>query len=123
MGCSFLFRNPQIELNIFNFKYLVSMNGLSLICSVFLLVALAPLPSGFYTFLRIVVFIGALVIAFGKHASANSLLRWGFIAIAVLFNPIIPVYLYEKGIWMPIDIIAAIAFAAYSFNSSSKSKV
>jgi hypothetical protein len=30
--------------------------------------------------------------------------------VVVLFNPIIPVHLYDKVIWMPIDIAAAIVF-------------
>ena len=35
---------------------------------------------------------------------------WIFGFLAVLYNPIIPVYLYEKEIWMVVNIITAIIF-------------
>jgi hypothetical protein len=30
--------------------------------------------------------------------------------MAILFNPIIPIYLYDRDIWIPIDIVGAIIF-------------
>ena len=34
---------------------------------------------------------------------------WGLITIAILFNPIIPIYLGSKSLWMVIDV-AVIGF-------------
>ncbi len=47
----------------------------------------------------------------------NGINFWviAFGLIAVVFNPIIPVYLYDKALWAPIDIVAAILFGVKSF--------
>lgn len=76
---------------------------------VFLLIALLPLPYGYYQFMRIVVCIAAAYIAF--RAFSFNQRGWGvaFGMIAILFNPIIPVHL-SRGVWAPIDIAAAVLF-------------
>jgi FtsH-binding integral membrane protein len=40
---------------------------------------------------------------------------WGFVASAVLFNPVFPVYL-DKSVWQIIDVAVAVFFFA-SFNA------
>jgi len=70
---------------------------------VLLVLAATPLPYGFYTLIRIIVCLfmaWAAVIFFKKEVET---LPWIFIALAVLFNPIIPVYL-SKEIWVVIDL-------------------
>jgi hypothetical protein len=70
-----------------------------------LLFALFPLPYGYYSFVRIIitsVFVWAAYISHKR--SPSSLLPWISIIIAVLFNPINPIYL-SKGIWRIIDIM------------------
>ena len=65
----------------------------------------------FYTFLRWVVTaasIWAFVVA-KNHDKTWAVVA--FAAVAVLFNPIIPVHL-SRDIWRPIDIIAALLFVA-----------
>ncbi|WP_368483009.1 DUF6804 family protein [Bacillus sp. MRMR6] len=32
-----------------------------------------------------------------------------FIIVLILFNPILPIYLYDRSIWLLIDIIASVA--------------
>ena len=61
-----------------------------------------PLGGGYYDLLRIVVSIAALI-----NVLRGSFL---FIPILILFNPIVPVYLYDKGLWTMIDIASGIAF-------------
>ncbi len=77
-----------------------------------LLLALADMPCGYYIFMRIVVCLLSFIIANGSYKSENSInltvILFGLMAI--LFNPIIPVYLYDRDIWMPIDIIGAVVF-------------
>ena len=71
-----------------------------------LLLALGDWPYGFYTFLRIGVsataFVGAL------QAFSNELAGWGVVlsGIAILFNPLIPIYLSQAA-WAPIDVVCA----------------
>ena len=73
-------------------------------------IALLPITGGFYTLVRIAITIGAVIAAFQN--SSNGINTWSimFGIVAILFNPVIPVYLHDKGAWMMIDIIAMILF-------------
>ena len=79
-------------------KYLLSL------CIVLLLLCMGDLPIGYYTFVRII------IIIVNEPVKDLNFWRVAFGLIAIVFNPIIPVYLHDKAIWMPIDIIAAILF-------------
>ena len=82
-----------------------------------LLVALANMPSGYYVFMRIIVSLASAIIAYGSYKREDSLngsaILFGLMAI--LFNPIIPVYLYDREIWGPIDILGAIVYIIKGF--------
>lgn len=72
-----------------------------------LFIAILPLGYSYYVFLRIIVTVtgGLLAYYFYNHQSQ----KWVFFAaMAILWNPIIPVYLSKEN-WVPIDLIAAIA--------------
>lgn len=72
-----------------------------------LLLALIPLPYGYYTFLRIVVTLCAALAAFEFYMSAKwRFISYIFIGIAILFNPVLPIYL-TRTIWAPFDVIVA----------------
>ena len=81
------------------------MKTLYIACCIILGIALLPIAGGFYTLVRIAITIGAVIAAFQN--SSNGIM---FGIVAILFNPIIPVYLHDKGAWMMIDIIAMILF-------------
>ena len=85
---------------------------LLLIPAAMLLLAMADMPSGYYVFMRIVVCLACAVVAYGSYKREDSLNSSAILfgLMAILFNPIIPVYLYDREIWMPIDIIGAIVF-------------
>lgn len=89
------------------------MKPLYITCCVLLVIALLPLPGGFYTLVRIITTIGAVVAA--VQNSKDGINIWGILfgILAVLFNPVIPVYLHDKGAWSLIDIIAIIIFVCY----------
>lgn len=81
-----------------------------------LFIGAAPLPYGYYTLLRLLAcgfFIWAAII---NHQEQGKVLPWVFGFLAVLFNPIIKIYL-PKEFWMVIDISAAI------FILATKSKI
>jgi len=85
-------------------------------CSAFLmLLALLKLPIGFYTFLRIVITITSVLIIMGIYKNNVNFWIVCFGLIAIMFNPIIPVYLYDRSKWVPINITAALLFTAFSF--------
>lgn len=92
------------------------MRALLLICAGLLLFALFNLPIGYYTFLRIVVTIGAIAVVIKEFDNGLGFWVIAFGLIAILFNPIIPVYLHDKEVWMPIDIISALLFLIKSFS-------
>jgi hypothetical protein len=83
---------------------------------VLLLIAAAPLPYGFYTFIRIIICGFSTVLSYNnfKTTHNNSIWPWFFLLLAVLFNPFIPIHM-EKNVWMIIDIIlgAFFIFLAY----------
>lgn len=76
-----------------------------------LLVALGQHPYGYYTFLRWTVTIAAIVVAWVAWNSTAQWATWPFVGIAVLFNPIAPVYL-DRETWRPIDVLCALVFIA-----------
>lgn len=74
-----------------------------------LFVALGSHPYGYYTFLRWAVCIAAIVVGWVAWASATQWLTWPFVGVAILFNPLAPVYL-RRATWRPIDVVCALAF-------------
>ncbi|WP_424989310.1 DUF6804 family protein [Flagellimonas sp.] len=84
------------------------VKSISLLCALLLFIAVMQLSREYYWLLRIVVFIGALLV-FVKN---RKYVVWAiiFALIAVLFNPIFPIYLYNKAYWIPLDIITGILF-------------
>lgn len=95
------------------------MRALLLICTGLLLLALVDLPIGYYTLLRIVVTIGAGAVVVTEFENGINFWVVVFGLVAILFNPLIPVYLGDKEAWMPIDLIAAILFGIKSFTTKS----
>lgn len=73
-----------------------------------ILIGLGPLPIGYYTLLRWAVCIAAIWIA--VLASQNGRGSWLFllVPVAILFNPIIPVYLMTRAAWAPWDMATAV---------------
>lgn len=86
------------------------MKPLYITVCIILGIALLPISGGFYTLVRIIVTIGA--VAATIQNSSNGINIWSIIygGMAILFNPLFPVYLHDKGAWVMIDIIAIILF-------------
>ncbi len=96
------------------------MKVLTLFCALALLVGCFPMPIGYYTFLRVIVTIGAVLVVVKELQRDVNLLGIAFILMAVLFNPIFPIYLYKKALWMPLDIIGALLFLRYQYREKNK---
>jgi len=73
-----------------------------------LLIGIADLPYGYYTFLRIVVFVVSLYSVYQIKDSEKNVWILLYVGLAILFNPIIPIHLYDKEIWMVIDGLAGV---------------
>lgn len=85
-------------------------NIFAIISAVMLFLAIPPLfPYGYYQILRWVITASAIYIAYlASELKINSWM-WLMAFIAVLFNPLLPIYL-NKATWAPIDFIVAIIF-------------
>jgi hypothetical protein len=94
-------------------NYVVSS---SYFCSALLAFAVFPLPYGYYGLLRFCVTAVAIYCAYDsyKKKAESYYLIW-FLFVAVLFNPIIPIY-FDKTIWAGIDVFLACAFFWYGKN-------
>jgi len=86
------------------------MRPLLLACTVALFIALGNLPIGYYTFLRILVTIGALAVIFSEYQNGSTSWIILFLLVAILFNPILPIYLGRKSAWVVPDLLAGLLF-------------
>lgn len=83
------------------------MKKLTLVTSILLFIGIAPLPYSYYQLLRIVVTITAVLNAINTDAKENYLLKFCFVIVAVVFNPVFPIHL-NKEVWMLVDFFTAI---------------
>jgi hypothetical protein len=74
-------------------------------------IAILPLPYGAYAILKLVICIGAAVIAWTGYATHHrfDLRVLVFGAIAILFNPLLPIH-STRSIWMAADAFALVMF-------------
>jgi len=93
------------------------MRTLFCFCAICCFIAIFGLPISYYTFLRVLITIGAISMIY--HLSLPRYKNHGWIAvfaiILVLFNPIYPFYFYKKAIWIPLDVITGILFLVFAF--------
>ena len=76
------------------------------VSAVMLLLALAPLPYGYYILLRLVVCVAFAWTAFDFSQEGRAPVAAVFVVGALLFNPIIPVHL-NRELWAVLDVAAA----------------
>ena len=77
------------------------------IATAFLLLALLEgWPYGYFTLLRFVVCIAMVLIAYLSYQEKREGWTWSFVVIAILFNPIVPIYLAREAWWF-IDLVVA----------------
>lgn len=99
-----------------NFKHLeIIYKTFFTFCALCCFIAILPLPLFYYTFLRIIIFIGAGIVVyyFGRQREFHWVIVFG--AILILFNPIFPIHLYLKSSWIPIDIVTGVLFLLLVF--------
>lgn len=105
-----LLRSDSLESDKIKMKKNIKFNIYpAIIASILLLASFFPWPYGYYTLLRwfttgIAVYYAYLIYTTQKEKIAWF---WGLAIVAILFNPIAPIYLYDKIIWNIIDIVVA----------------
>lgn len=78
-----------------------------LIAALFLLIGCFRMPIGYYTFLRIVVFMASIIMLIGSIKNNMHSLAIVTALVGVLFNPILPIYLHSKSVWVILDMLSA----------------
>ena len=76
------------------------------IVAVLLCLGVLSLPYVYYTLLRIIVTISAIINVYNFLEESNMEKVYLFGFLAILFNPLIPIYL-GKELWILIDLAAA----------------
>lgn len=69
-----------------------------------------PMPYGYYNLSRLVVCVCSVYFAFQLFKKEDIVFVWIFGFFAILYNPIIPIHLYEKAIWIVINVITIFFF-------------
>ena len=75
-------------------------------------IGLLPMPYGYYFLSRLVVCGCAIYYAIQFSGQSDTTLVWIFGFFAVLYNPIIPIHLGAKGLWIVVNLITAGVFFA-----------
>lgn len=84
------------------------------VAGIMLLLALGSWEYSYYQILRVVVCASSAYLAWHMFDIKQQGWGWGFVAAAVLFNPVYPIYL-DKSVWQLVDVAVAIFyFASFS---------
>ena len=84
------------------------MKQIEIILAALLLLCLAPMPYGYYQFVRFVAMVVFAVMAYRYYEEKKNQLAIVFGALALLFQPFIKVAL-GKAMWNVVDVVVAIA--------------
>ena len=91
-------------------------------CALCCFIGIFRLPIEYYTFLRILISIGALLVLYNTLSFKQHYFSIIFLIILILFNPVFPFYLYRKSIWIPIDTITGVLFLLINFIERKEQK-
>lgn len=91
-------------------------------CAICCFVGIFRLPIEYYTFLRILVSVGALIVLYNTLSFKQYYFSIIFLIILILFNPVFPIYLYRKDVWIPIDTVTGILFLLINFVENLEQK-
>ncbi|MHB1341345.1 MAG: DUF6804 family protein [Coriobacteriia bacterium] len=81
-----------------------------IVVALLVFVGLGDMPYGYYMLLRFVTCGVSLYLLFGASLQLEPWHRWVLGALAVLYNPIVPVHLMEKSIWIVVNIVTVVMF-------------
>ena len=87
-----------------------------------LLFALGDMAYSYYLFLRIAICVGSIFLIWYFVSAKIEWLGWFFVIPAILFNPIVPIYM-DKSIWQTIDFVFALFFFASLFAIGKEKRI
>ena len=94
------------------------MKYIKLILSALFLLCLAPMPYGFYSLIRFVAMIAFAIYAYVYYEKKSNELAIVFLSLAILFQPLLPIYL-GRMLWNIVDVIVAIFLVVLYFKENS----
>ena len=83
----------------------IGVSSIKVIIAALLFGCLLQMPYGYYIFIRIACLVGFLILSMTEY-NDRPFLAIPCFACALLFNPVIPVFL-NKEVWQQIDVITA----------------
>ncbi len=90
-------------------KKIQTITIIRIIATIMSLWALADNPYGYYQILRWVIAVAAGYSAYLAYEQGKNTWTLILVITAILFNPIVPIYLYRE-IWSVLNIITAVIF-------------
>lgn len=79
-----------------------------------LLITIFPWQYGVYMVGKLIIFMVSIYYCYCNYSKEKkNQYFWFFLFAAIVYNPIIPVYLFYRTIWIIIDIILIIVFIKY----------
>jgi hypothetical protein len=99
----------------------MNIRWLCIISGVMAFIAIFSWPYGYYQLLRVVLCITSVIVAYGFYKAQLGGWPMAFGAIAILFNPVFPIYLVRSS-WTGIDLVVGLLFfiASGSINKSKR---
>ena len=95
------------------------MKQIEIILAVLLLLCLAPMPYGYYQFVRFVAMVVFAVMAYRYYEEKKNQLAIVFGALALLFQPFIKVAL-GKAMWNVVDVVVSIALVVLWYRNKNQ---
>lgn len=87
------------------------MKAIRILVLFILALAMLPLPSELYLWIRAAVFVSALLCFWEEYKKGLSYFAILFLALMVLYNPFLQVHLREKAFWLVLDLGSMLLFA------------
>lgn len=89
------------------------MKYLIIIASLCCFIGILNFTIGYYTFLRIIISVVALIIIVNEYNNRQRFWFIAFFLVLALFNPIVPVYFHSTWVWIFIDIVVGLLLLIY----------
>ena len=84
------------------------MKVLVILSTVSIALGIMPLPFGFYMLLRIIICLTAVVGFLRAQEAKQTNWLWIYGVLAVLYNPVLPVHLMLKPLWILINLVTIV---------------
>ena len=99
------------------------LKRIAIVCTLTVLVGFADMPYGYYSLLKISLFVGLVATIWLCKSKLHEVFLWFCGAGAIIYNPIFPIRFGEKEIWIPINLATlALIWTAIFFLSKKKNK-